>query len=121
MPDRPEQAGRSELSDRPFFVSPLTPRQTSVLQLRAHGLSEREIGHLLVIAAGTVQKHLSAARERLGAVDTPHAVALAMHYGFISLDQQPLPKQAPPSLKHSLPLEQARRVLGPIYADLVGG
>ncbi len=84
MPDRDVNPGQSEKSDCPFFL--LSARQRQILALAALGLTDREIAQRLARSPRTVRHHLAAARELLGAVNTTHAVAIALVAGLIRLD-----------------------------------
>jgi len=53
----------------------LTPRQTQVLELLAHGLTNRNIGLRLGCAERTVELHVSALLERIGAESRAELVA----------------------------------------------
>jgi DNA-binding CsgD family transcriptional regulator len=63
----------------------LTARQRQVLLLAARGLTNARIARRTGIASTTVQRHLAVAYQELGANDRAHAVALAIHYGVITL------------------------------------
>lgn len=54
----------------------LTPRQTDILSLVTHGLSNQEIAARLGLDCGTVKDHLTRAYRRLGARSRAHAVVL---------------------------------------------
>jgi len=56
----------------------LTDRQQSVLQLAAEGFTDYQIGRQLHIAPRTVRHHLEKARAKIGAINTTHAVAIAV-------------------------------------------
>lgn len=62
----------------------LSPRQVQVLQLRADGVTHKELPQALGVASiATADDHLAAARKKLGARTTHHAVALALRYRII--------------------------------------
>ena len=61
----------------------LTDRQIDCLALLASGRTVQETGMLLAISEHTVRDHLRAICERLDAVSTTHAVALAAQLGII--------------------------------------
>jgi DNA-binding NarL/FixJ family response regulator len=59
----------------------LTPRMVAVLELKAAGLTDREVGVRLVVATSTVKAELSAAYVRLHARSAIHAYAIARDRG----------------------------------------
>lgn len=61
----------------------LTPRERSVLELVARGLTNRAVGAELFISEKTVSVHLSRAMAKLGAHSRTEAVALALRDGLI--------------------------------------
>lgn len=61
----------------------LTRRHRQVLQLMARGLTSEEAGKRLGIDAKTVAAHRAGLLVRLGALNAPHAVYLAMKRGLI--------------------------------------
>jgi DNA-binding NarL/FixJ family response regulator len=63
----------------------LTPREVEVLQRVAQGLGNKEIGHELGAAAGTVKMHVQNILSKLGATDRTHAVTIGVQRGIIRL------------------------------------
>lgn len=63
--------------------SPLTPRETDVLELAAHGTSIAEIAERAALSAGTVRNYLSSAAGKLGAENRHAAVRIAREHGWI--------------------------------------
>ncbi|KQV19553.1 MULTISPECIES: response regulator transcription factor [unclassified Kitasatospora] len=63
--------------------SPLTPRETDVLELAAHGTSIAEIAERASLSSGTVRNYLSAAATKLGAENRHAAVRIAREHGWI--------------------------------------
>lgn len=63
---------------------PLTPREHAVLELVAHGLTNRAVGERLFISEKTVSVHLSRAMAKLGASGRAEAVALAHSRGLLA-------------------------------------
>jgi len=61
----------------------LPPRQLSILHLVAEGLSNKEIGYRLGIAAPTVSFHLAELRRRLGAESNRQLVNRALSAGLL--------------------------------------
>jgi len=62
---------------------PLTPRELEVLHLVAAGLSDRQIAEQLVVAPGTVKRHLNNLYGKLGAGSRTQALARAKHHGLL--------------------------------------
>jgi len=62
----------------------LSPRQRQVLTLAADGMTKDEIGRTLFIMEATVRRHMTDLREKLGARNTAHAVAIAVRRGWIT-------------------------------------
>ena len=85
MPDRAVVPGQSEKSDCPFFIS-LTDRQLEALSLAAQGHTDLGIALALNCSRRTAKAHLQGARDRLGALNTTHAVAIAMARRLIQPD-----------------------------------
>lgn len=81
-PDRIDRGAVSLSSQRPFCLS---FRQRQVLCFAAQGLTVGEIGRKLGVARQTVAKHLRLARRSLEALNTTHAVALALHHNLIEI------------------------------------
>jgi two-component system response regulator DesR len=63
--------------------SPLTPRETDVLELAADGVPVEEIARRAALSAGTVRNYLSSAATKLGAANRHEAVARARAHGWI--------------------------------------
>lgn len=63
--------------------SPLTPRETDILQLIAGGTSNAEIAQQLSIGLGTVKGHIRDLMEKLSASDRTHAAVIALRRGLI--------------------------------------
>lgn len=61
----------------------LTPRQIQVLQLMAEGHSEKTCGRILGLSYKTVQDHVVRARQRIGAANRTHAVAIGFRDGWL--------------------------------------
>ncbi len=82
----PEQANPVLSNERPLAPSPtgnagleepLTEREQEVLRLVVEGLSNQQIAERLVIAPGTVKRHLHNIFEKLAVSTRPQAIALA--------------------------------------------
>jgi len=63
--------------------SPLTARETDVLELAADGVPIDEIARRAALSPGTVRNYLSAAATKLGAANRHEAVARARAHGWI--------------------------------------
>ncbi|MFE7562658.1 response regulator [Kitasatospora sp. NPDC057500] len=63
--------------------SPLTPRETDVLELAADGTSIAEIAERASLSQGTVRNYLSSAAAKLGAENRHAAVRIAREHGWI--------------------------------------
>lgn len=81
-PDRGIDRGNALDACCPFF---LPPRQVQTLYLAAKGETVRGIGRQLGITPRTVKKHLSRSRQTLNAINTTHAVAIALSLRLIQL------------------------------------
>lgn len=71
------------------IVAPLTNRETQILSYIAEGNSNKVVAHILGISEQTIKNHVSAILRKLNANDRAHAVALALHSGWISPDARP--------------------------------
>lgn len=56
----------------------VTPREFDCLLWASEGKTDWEISVILGISRSTVTKHIVSAREKLGAVNKPHAIAMAL-------------------------------------------
>jgi NarL family two-component system response regulator LiaR len=65
----------------------LTQRETEVLRLLAHGMSNKEIGDALVIGIKTVKTHVSSILSKLGLPSRTQAALYAVRIGLVS-DQE---------------------------------
>jgi DNA-binding NarL/FixJ family response regulator len=72
----------------------LTSRQLEVLTLVALGLSTEGIARELFLTPNTIRKHVQHILDRLRARNRPHAVALAISAGLISIDDYAGRRQA---------------------------
>lgn len=61
----------------------LTPRESEILKLVAHGMTNREIADRLHLTEGTVKNHMSAVYAKLHARDRAQAVSFAMRQGLL--------------------------------------
>ena len=63
----------------------LSPRERDVLLFLSQGLNRASIADRLTISEHTLRVYVDAARRKLGAQNTTHAVARALHRGLIAL------------------------------------
>lgn len=76
------RSGR-EVKDDP--ASTVTPRQKEILQLLAEGLSAKEVGAILKIAARTVEFHKYQMMETLGIRTSAELIVFAIKHGIVSI------------------------------------
>ena len=81
---RPSQAGRDDQRDICRFSESLSRSELDVLRLLATGLSNQEIAANLVIAIGTVKKHIEHIYGKLDVHSRTQAVARARTLGLIA-------------------------------------
>jgi DNA-binding CsgD family transcriptional regulator len=62
----------------------LTPREVEILQWMSEGMFRNQVAHILGLSLWTVQDHLRAIRAKLRAVNSAHAVAIAIRRGVIA-------------------------------------
>ena len=79
----PDEDVTHKLAAAQPLVDPLSERETEVLGLIAAGLSNREIAQELVIAVGTVKRHINNIYGKLGVHSRTRAVARARELGLL--------------------------------------
>jgi DNA-binding NarL/FixJ family response regulator len=67
-------------------VTPLSPRQTQILNQIAKGHANKWIAHCLGISEQTVKNHVTSIMDKLDANDRTHAVVLAMLNGWLKIE-----------------------------------
>jgi RNA polymerase sigma factor (sigma-70 family) len=78
-----------ELSQRreaEAFISPLTPRETEILQYIAKGYLNKQIAAELGISEQTIKNHVTSILRKLNANARTEAVVVAIRQGLISID-----------------------------------
>jgi len=63
--------------------TPLSRRESEILQMVAYGATTKEVAHKLGISPHTVKTHLERIFEKLGANDRAQAVAIALRKGLV--------------------------------------
>lgn len=74
---------RSGLVMRSLRITALSTREREILQWIAAGKTHMDVSDILAISHRTVEVHVRSAREKLHALTTPQAVALAISMGLI--------------------------------------
>ncbi|MDD4876707.1 MAG: response regulator transcription factor [Dehalococcoidales bacterium] len=67
--------------------TPLTSRESQILNYVANGNSNKQIAQILEISEQTIKNHISNILRKLNANDRAHAVVLAIRYGWISIEK----------------------------------
>jgi DNA-binding NarL/FixJ family response regulator len=83
-PGGPTEAGAN--NPAPSVQSPLTSRETGVLEQVAKGKSSKEIADALEISPQTVKNHITHVFSKLGVTDRTSAVLVALRRGWIKDD-----------------------------------
>lgn len=76
----------NRLAER-LSANELTPREVQVLELIAHGMSNRQIADRLSIAEKTVRIHVSSVLDKMGLADRTQAAIAAIQRGIVHLDR----------------------------------
>ncbi len=77
-----ELSWKSEAKD---FISPLTPRETEILNYIAQGLLNKQIASRLEISEQTIKNHVTSILRKLNANARTEAVVIAIKHGLITL------------------------------------
>ena len=73
-------------SEAQNFISPLTPRETEILQYIAKGYLNKQIAAELGISEQTIKNHVTSILRKLNANARTEAVVVAIKQGLITLD-----------------------------------
>ena len=73
-------------SETEAFISPLTPRETEILQYIAQGYLNKQIAAELGISEQTIKNHVTSILRKLNANARTEAVVVAIKQGLISID-----------------------------------
>jgi len=68
----------------------LAPQERTALRLASEGLTVQQTADVMGIGFEAAKDYLARARRRLGARNTPHAVALALRNGELVIDDEEL-------------------------------
>jgi NarL family two-component system response regulator LiaR len=74
------------LSQKPTQIT-LNERETEILRLLAHGLTNADIAARLYLSEGTVRNYTSAIFAKLGVSDRTQAAVAALRYGLVDLNE----------------------------------
>jgi len=69
------------------FISPLTTRETEILNYMARGYLNKQIADVLFISEQTIKNHVTSILRKLDANARTHAVVIAVKRGLISLSK----------------------------------
>ena len=69
-------------------AAPLTHREIQILSCIANGSTNKHVAHKLGISEQTIKNHVSAILRKLNANDRAHAVALAIHNQWVTVDEK---------------------------------
>ena len=73
-----------ESSAPPIPVSPLTPRESSVIRLITNGLSNEEVAHHLNLSINSVKSYIRSTYRKIGAGSRAQAVVWGVRNGYLS-------------------------------------
>ena len=85
MPPPHGEEARRHSPNTSAISSPLTARESEVLDLLGHGLSNKMIARELHISEHTVKFHISSVYSKLGVSNRAEAVSQGARHGLISL------------------------------------
>lgn len=96
LADRPKVAEQilqqfQELSrekEAATFISPLTPRETQILDYMAQGYLNKQIAAVLNVSEQTIKNHITSILRKLNANARTHAVVIAIKKGLVSITRE---------------------------------
>jgi DNA-binding NarL/FixJ family response regulator len=74
--------------DAARFISPLTPRETEVLNYMAQGYLNKQIAQALNVSEQTIKNHVTSILRKLNANARTQAVIIAVKKGLVSLSEE---------------------------------
>lgn len=98
------------IMDQAIYDS-LTPMERNCLRLAQHDRKSEQIGHLLGIAASTVNTHIFAARRKLGGVSRLSAADQLRGFETHSADREGLEQNAPDSGPAAPPQSMSKQAM----------
>jgi len=96
LADRPKVAEQilrqfQELSrekEAATFISPLTPKETEILNYMAQGYLNKQIAMVLSVSEQTIKNHITSILRKLNANARTHAVVIAIKKGLVSITKE---------------------------------
>ena len=79
-----QQALRLAGAEAEMLARPLSLRERDAMRLLADGKSRAQAADVLGISENTLRVYIDSARHKLGALNIPHAIALAAYRGVIT-------------------------------------
>ena len=70
------------------LISPLTPRETEILNYVAQGHLNKQIAEVLSVSEQTVKNHITSILRKLNANARTHAVVIAIKKGLVTIDKE---------------------------------
>ena len=71
------------------FISPLTPRETEILNYMAQGHLNKQIADVLSVTEQTIKNHVTSILRKLNANARTHAVVIAIKKGLVPMPGEP--------------------------------
>jgi len=70
------------------LISPLTPRETEILNYVARGYLNKQIAEVLTVSEQTVKNHITSILRKLNANARTHAVVIAIKKGLVTISKE---------------------------------